>query len=467
MHYKIIFPLVLLFFLCYATGISQEVINQETRTELETLAKTFLQQTKVPGLSIAVRKDRETIYSEGFGYANLEDKIKMDPSVHLRTASVAKVITATALGILASEGKLDFDAPIKKYVPYIPKTYANLTARQLAGHTSGMRHRPKGERFKKKQYDNIKETVLLMKAPLLFQPDTNYTYSTHAYNLLGAVIEGASGTSYYDYMSEVVFKSLGMTDTYIENIATLTSKDARLYSIKNGTLRKAKITNASYKVPGAGFRSTPTDLVRMMDAYANGMITKPVTKEMFKSNQLKNGTKTNVGIAWRSSLDPFDNIVLEHAGSWHGARTVLVHYPKENMNISLMINADCSVLIEETAHLFAQVIRNNTKSESNIPMIDNKIVLTLNSKEKKETYEGSFIFNSKTGRLKTNSKGFLKDNPILYLGSANNYTLATSYGLLYVHLQNDKVLKGSIFTYYNRMDKNPITEIPIATFEKY
>ena len=463
MHNKMILPLVLLFFHCCWNGSAQEEINDATRTELETLANAFLQQTKVPGLSIAVRKDGKTSYAEGFGYANVEERIKMDSSIHLRTASVAKVITATALGILSTEGKLDFDAPIKKYVPYIPKIYADLTTRQLAGHTSGMKHRPKGERFKKKQYDNMQETVLLMKAPLLFEANTDYKYSTHAFNLLGAVIEGASGTRYIDYMNEVVFKPLGMTNTFEEDIKSLTKKDAQLYMIKNGKVRKDKLTNASYKLPGAGFRSTPADLVKMMDAYSNGMIAKSVTEEMFKSNLLENGTKTNVGIAWRSSIDPFDNIVIEHAGSWFGTRTVLVHYPKENMSISLMINASCNVLIEETAHLFAEVIRKNTKEPSSIGMINENLTLTLNAVKKKETYEGVFIFNSKTGVLKTNSTGFLKDNPILYIGSVNNYAIATSFGLLYMHLKYDKVLKGDIYSYYNRLDKNPKNEIPLAT----
>ena len=128
-----------------------------------------------------------------------------------------------------------------------------------------------------------------------------------------------------------------------------------------------------------------------------------------------------------------------------------------------MINSSCNVLIEETAHLFAEVIRKNTKEPSSIGMINENLTLTLNAVKKKETYEGVFIFNSKTGVLKTNSTGFLKDNPILYIGSVNNYAIATSFGLLYMHLKYDKVLKGDIYSYYNRLDKNPKNEIPLAT----
>jgi len=133
MHYKKPLGVFLLFFqLCWNVQ-SQEALSEATLAELATLAETFLQQTKAPGISIAVSSQGNMLYAEGFGYADLEKNIKMDAGIRLRTASVAKVMTATALGVLATEGKLDFDAPIKKYVPYIQEAYADLTTRQLAG----------------------------------------------------------------------------------------------------------------------------------------------------------------------------------------------------------------------------------------------------------------------------------------------------------------------------------------------
>jgi len=444
---------------------AQEQLPNLVRLEVETLAEAFLEQTKAPGLSIAVSKNGSIIYAEGFGYANVEESIPLDPTVKLRTASVAKVITATALGRLASEGKLDFDAPISQYVPYINKDYAHLTTRQLAGHTAGLAHRPKGSGYKKKQYDNIEETVGLMRAPLLFEPDTDYKYSTHAYNLLAAVIEGASGETYLDYMNEAIFKSLGMTNTGAEHIKKLTKKDAQIYYVKNDKLRLEKITNASYKTPGAGFRTTPSDLVKMMEGYTNGFISEIVVDDMFTSHELKNDTKTNVGIAWRSSFDPFDNRVIEHAGSWRGARTVIVHYPDENLNISLMVNADCQVLIEETAHIFAEIIRNNGAKETTIQIPNVAVSVTLNSEKGKEVYDGVFSMDGKKGRLQTKSDGFLKSNTIHYLGRGQHYILATRHGLVYMSLEVSNSLSGELFIYSNRLSHNPINEIPIVTFK--
>ena len=465
MYRKIITRISIALLVFSTNAKAQSQLSNSVQFEIETFAESFLSQTKVPGLSMAVSKEGDIIYSKGFGYANIEENIKMDPTIRLRTASVAKLITATALAKLASEGKLDFDAPIKNYVPYINKTYADLTSRQLAGHTAGLAHRPKGERYKKKQYDTMQETVELMDAPLLFEPDTDYKYSTHAYNLLGAVIEGASGQSYFDYMNEAIFKPLGMTDTFVENIENLTKKDAQIYYVHKNKRRKEGLTNASYKVPGAGFRSTPTDLVKMMDAYTNGFISKEIVSDMFASHQLKNGKKTNVGITWRSSIDPFNNIVIEHAGSWRGARTVVVHFPEENLNISLMVNAQCPVVIEETAHLFAQIIRNSNPLTSEISITNEDVTVTFNSEKGKEEFKGTFTIDGNRGLLSSDHDGFLKENPLIYLGSENHYALSTAHGLLYVQLKNNEMLEGKLFLYSNRLSNNPTSETPMMTFK--
>ena len=88
-------------------------LKAQDSLQINTLAESFLKQTKLPGLSIAVAKEGKVIYAKGFGLANVEDQQPMLPTTRIRTASVAKVLTVTALGRLATEGRLDFDAPIK------------------------------------------------------------------------------------------------------------------------------------------------------------------------------------------------------------------------------------------------------------------------------------------------------------------------------------------------------------------
>lgn len=452
--------LVGLFSSTFTTVLSGQVSSNISL--VERLANDFLKKTKLPGISIAVSRKGEVIYAKGFGYADLKSKTKMIPSTQLRTASVAKVITATALGRLVSEGKLDLDAPIKTYIPYINAKYAHLSSRQLAGHTAGLAHRPKGNSYKKKQYDSTRTTVELMDSPLLFEPDTEYKYSTHAFNLLAAVIEEVSGMPYSEYLKKEIFAPLGMTQTFPENIKLLTTQDATLYYMNKGKLREESLTNASYKLAGAGFRSTPTDLVKMTHAYYNKLIHPNIVTEMFKSHQLKNGEKTNVGIAWRSSFDAFGNALVEHAGSWRGTRTVVVYYPQEQLSIALMINADCQIFIEEMAHILAQLFRENQET-SHVPGdLEEILEVSYHSGKEKGQYKGKMLWKGGKGILNVEMKGFLGTNPVQYLGFGNHYAVITNYGLLYLNYVPS--IKGDLYLYANRNAVVPTKKTALASF---
>jgi CubicO group peptidase (beta-lactamase class C family) len=444
--------------------LGQVFVFAQDTLKVELLAESFLKQTKLPGLSIAVSKNNRLIYSKGFGHADIAKDQPMLPSTRIRTASVAKVLTATALGRLATEGALNFDEPIKSYAPYINSMYANLTVRQLAGHTSGLNHRPTGKGYQNKQYQSIRETLDLIDAPLLFEPGTDYSYSTNAFNLLASVIEGASGISYEKYMEQYVFEPLKMKHTAPENINQLTDADAKIYFFKNGKLKKDRLNNGSYKIPGAAFRSTPSDLVLLMNAYSEeGFISKDVAADMFKSNRLNNGEKTNVGIAWRLSVDAFGNQVVEHAGNWRGARTVLVYFPEEEMSISLMINAECQILIEETAHMFAQVFRGKKGKEID-KSLNHDVLLTENAKEGPVDYKGSIDLDSGRGTLKVQSDTYLKSNEIIALGSEANFAFSTFFGLLYMQMEAEGPSRGKVYAYFNRNKRNPKEEKPLLEF---
>ena len=456
-----LFSALFITLLLYHTASAQQ---QNTTDLVATLAHKFLQKTKIPGLSIAVSKNDTIIYAQGFGYANAEDRVKMTPHTSLRTASVSKLITTTALGRLLSQEKLNLDVPIKKYIPYINAQYAHITARQLAGHTSGIAHRPRGNRHKKKQFTAIQPIVELMDKPLLFEPDTDYNYSTHGFVLLGAVIEGASGIPFETYMKETIFNPLDMLQTAPANIKNLIPNDSEIYYLKKGKAHKQKWTNTGYNFPGAGFRSTPTDLLKMMRGYTNGFISKEVVTEMFRSHQLKNGKKTNVGITWRSSYDVFGHPTIEHAGNWLGARTVIVHYPEENLNIAIMLNAGRQILIEETAHIFAELFRKGQKKKPAVHHLNTAVALTFRSNGKVEEYSGNIRMQGETGTLTVDSDGFLKSNEIQSLADGNRYVLLTDYGLSYLQLTKEVILKGELYLYGTRNTINPTLLPPMVSF---
>ena len=106
----------------------REAVNKSR----EIIAATMAAQ-KIPGLSIAVSINGKIVWSEGFGFADLENNLKVTPATRFRIASVSKTITAAAMARLYEQGKLDLDAPVQKYVPEFPSKGVVITARQIVG----------------------------------------------------------------------------------------------------------------------------------------------------------------------------------------------------------------------------------------------------------------------------------------------------------------------------------------------
>lgn len=424
---------------------------------IDLLVTDFLEQSKLPGVAITISRDGEIVYSKGHGYADVEQKISMKPETQIRAASVSKVITATGLARLLTEGKLDLDIPIGQYIPELSEPFASLTCRQLAGHTSGIQHRPPRKNHKKRHYETIEETLALFKnTSLMFEPDTKYEYSSNAYNLLAAVIERVSGKSYLDYMQEDIFEPLGMVHTTRDLKTELTENDAKMYYFKKGKLTLDRtFSDGTHKLAGAGFKTTSVDLVRMMKAYNNGFISGRVVKSMFASHTLNNGEKTNVGVGWRINRDMAGRATIEHAGSRQGARTVIVYYPEENLSISLMINAKCTVFIEETAHIIAEVVLENTLERPKVEEVVTDVkVLSYDEDGQEKENNGNLIEQEGfTGKFIMDTKSlWIQESHIIAL-DAKNYALSTDFGLLYLKVDTKLNWKGEVFLYQLMSDK--------------
>ncbi|XP_018408312.1 PREDICTED: serine beta-lactamase-like protein LACTB, mitochondrial [Nanorana parkeri] len=279
-----------------------------------------------PGIVVGVSVDGETVWTEGLGFADVENRIPCSADSVMRVASISKSFTMTAVAKLWEEGRLDLDAPVQKYVPEFPEKEfegekVTITTRLLTSHLSGIRHYDKdiqkirkriakkysetaaslesstkkeqcdttgpskaGEQDKTKEqgvkkskkavaveleefyikdkFDGVIDSLELFKNdPLVFKPGTQFLYSTHAWTLLSAVVERASGRKFLDYMMQI-FRDLGMKNTVPEKHEPIIYKRARFYSFND----KKRLVNSpyvdnSYKWAGGGFLSTVSDLL--------------------------------------------------------------------------------------------------------------------------------------------------------------------------------------------------------------
>ncbi|MGD9562433.1 MAG: serine hydrolase domain-containing protein [Pyrinomonadaceae bacterium] len=317
----------------------------ESSTQL--IIRTMAAQ-KIPGLSIAVAVDGKTVWSKGFGYADLENNLKATPATRFRIASVSKPITAAAMARLYEQGKLDVDAPVQEYVPEFPSKGVVITARQLVGHLSGIRHLrrdpdPEKDEFydRKKYCRNVTEGVKRFQAdPLDFAPGTKFGYSSKGFVLLSAVLERISGREYLQLMQEEVFGPLGMSSTTTDDNRRIIPNRSSFYSLDaNKNVIHAPYIDQSCDWAGGGLLSTSEDMVRFGTAHLQSGYLKQTTLDiMFTSQKTLDGKATGTGWGWRINRDMEGRLYYYHPGENVGGRSYLWVYPKEGVVVAMAHN---------------------------------------------------------------------------------------------------------------------------------
>jgi len=214
-----------------ATPLQNGQFPADTAKQIEVVIQEEIARQNLPGLSFAVAVTGQLRYAKAFGLADMENAVPVKNTTVFRTASIAKPMTATAVMQLAEKGKLDLDAPIQKYCAAFPEKPWPITARLILGHLSGIRHYGKpGESTGTEHYFTITDSLKIFKDDaLLFEPGTKFNYTTFGYSVLGCAVEGASGTSYDDYMLESVFRPAGMNHTRPDDLFTIIPDRARGY----------------------------------------------------------------------------------------------------------------------------------------------------------------------------------------------------------------------------------------------
>jgi serine beta-lactamase-like protein LACTB len=294
-----------------------------------------------PGLALAVAVDGKLVYSEGFGFADLEERTPVWPTTKFRIASISKPVTAVGLMELVELGKLDLDAPVQKYVPSFPDKGAPITVRMVAGHLAGIRHYKGDEFLIQKHYASVSEGLKIFQDdPLVSPPGTKFNYSSYGFNLLSAVIESASGENFLTYMQEHVFTSMGLVHTTPDQNTLIVEQRSRFYEkAKDGGPENAPYVDNSYKWAGGGFLSTAEDLVRFGSALLQpGFLKAESLKTMFTSQKTSAGEETGYGIGWGLGKSPSGKKVYAHSGGAVGGTSQLIVYPESHIVIALVTN---------------------------------------------------------------------------------------------------------------------------------
>jgi serine beta-lactamase-like protein LACTB, mitochondrial len=328
------------------------------------LVRARLVEQNVPGLSVAVGVEGELVWAEGFGWANLENRVPVTPGMRFRIGHVSNALTSAGAGLLREQGRLHLDEEIQTYVPAFPRKEWPVTVRQLMGNLAGVRHYRNTEWGDKPSAhcDRASEGVRSFASdPLLFEPETHYHYSTYGWVLVSAAIEAAANEPFSTFMQTRVFAPLGMVDTVSESAGAPIPNRVTSYFRR---LERETNTSVEYSCfSGAGaFLSTPSDLVRFGFALKRGPLLKPETVELLQTRQqLTSGDETDYGLGWMLESVELAGQRTSMAGhasrTIEGASTSFLTFPERELVIAVMANisfADPKSIALAVAEVFAK-----------------------------------------------------------------------------------------------------------------
>lgn len=296
------------------------------------------------------------------------------PDTLFRIGSTSKAVTATLFARMTDAGLVDPDAPVSAYLDDLPnEDWADLTLRQLASHTAGLvgyeENRDLGGLWEsmrlQRHYADVADTLDLFDgAALLFEPGTDFHYSSYDIQLLAAVLQAAGGAPYAELVARWVRDPLGIATPIPD---TDTPERAEFYHAEDGRIQRWRPVDLSSKLAGGGFMGRPEDLARLGAAWLDPAFILPQTREVFWTPQtLADGAVNEQGYAlgWRRSegVPGLGDALtyVHHGGVSKGSMSWLVVIPGEDMAISMMINglhwpfSDWSGAYADLARIFAE-----------------------------------------------------------------------------------------------------------------
>lgn len=339
------------------------LVNGQTKgEEIDQLLKLYNDYGKFNG-SALVAEQGKVVYQKGVGMANMEWDIKNDTDTKHRLGSVSKQFTAMLILQLASEGKIDLQAPINKYLPEYPNAHEpQITTHHLLTHTSGIPNYTAFPDFFKdlsrNPYTPEEFVALFQDKELDFAPGEKFSYSNSGYFLLGALIEKIAGKSYETMLHENIFTPLKMTDSGYDNHKDILKNRATGYEKYGDGFINSNYIDMSIPYAAGSLYSTVEDLYIWDQAlYTNKMLSKAYMALYFKP-QIKAYGNYDYAYGWAVGYDKIgsskDSIyTITHGGGINGFNTIISRSPSDKSLVVLLNNTGGAPLNQMTQSIRA------------------------------------------------------------------------------------------------------------------
>jgi CubicO group peptidase (beta-lactamase class C family) len=296
-----------------------------------------------PGAAVIVTKGGEVIFRKGYGLANLELRVSIEPHMVFRIGSITKQFTAVCILMLCQQGKLSLQDDITSFLPDYPTGGRNVTIENLLSHTSGITDytdKPEYTKFWREDVRIERIIDIFRNLPFEFEPGEQFRYSNSGYILLGAVIEKISGMQYAEFLNKNIFMPLGMSHTRYDNPDQIVPGRVAGYQYKENKYLNAPYLSMTLPHAAGALASSVDDLALWDTALSAGEIVKPeMLEQAFTSAVLKNGDSTQYGYGW--SIFEHEGITfMGHSGDINGFCGSSLRIPSENVFMALLTNCE-------------------------------------------------------------------------------------------------------------------------------
>jgi CubicO group peptidase (beta-lactamase class C family) len=322
------------------------------------VAKT-LADWKVPGVGVAVVKNGKVILAEGYGFRDVQKKLPVTPHTIFAIGSATKAFTATAVGVLVDEGKINWDKPVIDYLPnfrlYDPIATVQVTTRDLLCHRTGV---PRydfawlgSSASRKELFERIK----------FLEPNTGlrslFQYNNFMYMAAGYLVEHISGSSWEEFVQRRIFDPLGMKESnFSVEISKKKSDLALPYGLEKDKLVEFQFRNIDAMGPAGSINSSALDMAQWVLFNLNKgqvgdkkIISGETLAEIHSAQMvIKQGefrllenfpemSPSNYGLGWIVTTYR-GHIWIHHGGNVDGFTSLVTFFPRDNFGIVVLSN---------------------------------------------------------------------------------------------------------------------------------
>jgi CubicO group peptidase (beta-lactamase class C family) len=305
---------------------------------------------KIPGLALGIYSRGTILLAKGYGQANLELNVPVKPETIFQSGSVGKQFVSAAIMMLVEEGKISLDDSVTKYFPEAPATWKPILIRNLLSHTSGLseyeadeRTGPKGPFYLRLDFTEEELATKIEAMPIEWAPGSKWDYRNTNYVLLGIIIHKVTGKFYADFLSERIFKPLGMTSTRLISEADIIPNRAAGYELHDGQLKNQSWVSPTFNSTADGaLYFNVLDLAKWDAAlYATQLLKQSSLDRIWTVYPLNDGKPNPAGYGFGWFIGEQNHHKrIEHGGAWQGFTTAISRYPDDSLTVVVLTNLD-------------------------------------------------------------------------------------------------------------------------------